>query len=183
MTDVLERPLDSRVSPCAILPCHADDQIGDDLHDPGPAGGSTLVRPLLGNQSPVPAKDGVGSDERCDFGESPSADRLAANGKPSPLGVSQSKSSSTELLLEDAVLFAEIVDDRILLAGDPTGHGGYEDLPGIEHRCHPVIVAGRVGHRSTAIDVMMSGLELPGFRLGRVFGQHGVTGSRGSGRS
>ncbi len=141
MTDVLECPLDSRVSPSSILPCNANDQVGDEIHDPGPAGGPTLVRPLLGNQSPVPAKDGVGSHERCDFAKSPSADRLAANGKPSPLRVGQSKSSSTELLLEDAVLFSKIVDDRILLAGDPTGHGGYEDLPGIEHRCHPSIVA------------------------------------------
>ena len=29
-----------------------------------------------------------------------------------------------------------------------------------------------VSDRSTAIDVTVSGLELPGFRLGRVFGQH-----------
>lgn len=34
----------------------------------------------------------------------------------------------------------------------------------------------QVEHRSTVIDVMMSGLELPGFRLDRVFGQHAVGG-------
>jgi len=34
-------------------------------------------------------------------------------------------------LLENAILFAEIVDDRILLAGDPAGQGGNEDLPGL----------------------------------------------------
>ncbi len=87
MTNVLKCPLDSRVSPSSILPCHANDQVGDAVHDPGPAGGSTLVGPLLGNQSPMPADDGVGSDERRNFAESPSPDRLAANGKPSPLRV------------------------------------------------------------------------------------------------
>ena len=61
--------------------------------------------------------------------------------KPSPLRIGQSESLAPELLFQNAVLFSKIVDDRILLARDPTGHGGHEDLPGIEHRCHPAIVA------------------------------------------
>ncbi len=134
--------MNPRVSPSAIHPCHADDQIGDDLHDPGSAGGSTLVRPLLGNQSPVPTEDGVGGDERSNLRERPSADCFAAHSKPSPLRVGQSKSLAPELLLQDTVLFSKIIDDCILLARDPSGHRGHEDLPGIEHRCHPPIVAG-----------------------------------------
>jgi len=97
--------------------------------------------PLLGDKLPVPAKDGVGSDERRDLGKRPSSDCFAAHRKASPLIVGQSKSPTTELLLVDAVLFAEIVDDRILLACDPTGHGGHEDLPWMERRCHQRIVA------------------------------------------
>ncbi len=77
MTNILECPLDSRVSPSAILPCHAGDQVGDDLHDPRPTRGASLVGPLLGNKLPVPAKDGVGGDERRYFGESPSSNSLA----------------------------------------------------------------------------------------------------------
>jgi len=34
-------------------------------------------------------------------------------------------------LLEDSVLLAEIFDDRILLAADPSSQGGDEDLPGL----------------------------------------------------
>jgi hypothetical protein len=141
MTNVLERPLDPRVSPCAIFPCHADDQFGDDLHDPRSTGGSTLVRPLLGNQSPVPAEDSVGGDESRHLDERPSADCGAAYSKPSPLGVGQSKSLAPELLLKDTVLFPEIVDDCILLARDPSGHRGHQDLPWMNHPCHPAIVA------------------------------------------
>jgi len=70
-----------------------------------------------------------------------SADCLAAHGKPLPLRVRQSKSLAPELLLRDTVPFLEIVDDRILLTGDPTGHGGHEALPGAEYRRHPRIVA------------------------------------------
>ena len=129
MTNVVECPLDSCVSPSAILPCHADDQVGDDLHDPRSAGGSPLVRPLLGDELSVPTKDGVGGDERRDLGQHPSSDRLTAHGKPSALRARQPESLAPELLLQDTIHFPEIVDDRVLLARDPTGHGGYEDLP------------------------------------------------------
>ena len=97
--------------------------------------------PLLSNELAVPSEDGVGSDERRNLGESPSADCFAAYGKSAALVVGQSEPSSTELLLEGSVLLPEGFDDRILLACDPTGHRGHEDLPGIKHRCHPRIVA------------------------------------------
>ena len=66
---------------------------------------------------------------------------FAAHSKPSPLRVGQSKSLASELLLQDTVLFSKKIDDCVLLARDPFGHRGHEDSPGIEHRCHPAIVA------------------------------------------
>ena len=141
MADVLECSLNARVPPARILAGHADDQFGDDLHDPRPTGRPALVGPLLSNDLPVPTEDGVGSDESRDLGECPSADCFAAHRKASPLSVGQSKSPTTELLFENAVLFLNVFDDRVLLASDPSGHGGYEDLPWMEDRCHLVIVA------------------------------------------
>ncbi len=79
-------------------------------------------------------------DERSDFGEGPSSDRLASNGKSSALGIGQSKSLGAELLLENSVLLLEIFDDRVLLVGDPSGQRGNEDLPGLKNDCHPEIV-------------------------------------------
>jgi hypothetical protein len=35
-------------------------------------------------------------------------------------------------LLENSVLLSEVFDDGILLAADPAGQGGNEDLPGVE---------------------------------------------------
>ncbi len=97
--------------------------------------------PLLCNELPVPTKDGVRSDERGDFGKGAAADSLAADSKAATLTISQAEPSSTELLLEDSILLPEVVDDRVLLTRDPSGHGGYEDLPGMEYRRHPRIVA------------------------------------------
>jgi hypothetical protein len=112
-----------------------------DRHDPRSSRGSSLVRPLLGDELPVPTEDGVGSDERRNFGEGPSPDGFAPNREPATLIVGQPESSTSEFLLKDAVFFSEIVDDGVLLAADPSGQGGDEDLPRLEDGGHGSIVA------------------------------------------
>jgi hypothetical protein len=47
---------------------------------------------------------------------------------PTP-SIGQSEPSATELLLEDPVLLPQVFDGGFLLACDPAGHGGDEDLP------------------------------------------------------
>jgi hypothetical protein len=79
-------------------------------------------------------------DERSDFGEGAAADSLAAHGESAALLVGQPKALPSELLLEDPVLLPEVVDDRVLLTRNPSGHGGYENLPWMEHGCHPPIL-------------------------------------------
>ncbi len=122
---------------------HSDDQAGDDLHDPRSSRGSSLVGPFLGNELPVPTKDSVRRNERSNFGEGASPDCLAADSKTATLIIGQAELLATELLLEDSVLLAEVLDDRILLAADPASHGGNEDLPGLKDGGHPSIVARR----------------------------------------
>ncbi len=97
--------------------------------------------PLLGNELPVPTEDGVGSDERGDFGKGTAADCFASHGQSASLIIGQPESSATELLLENSVLLSEVFDDCILLAADPTGERSNEDLPGMEDGGHPQIVA------------------------------------------
>jgi hypothetical protein len=99
------------------------------------------VGPLLGDESPVPTKDGVGSDERSDFGEGASPNGFAADRESPTLIVGQPESLAAELLPENSVLLSEIFDDGVLLATDPSGEGGHEDLPGLEDGGHPSIVA------------------------------------------
>ncbi len=103
--------------------------------------------PFLCNELPVPTKDGVGSNERSNFGEGASSNSLTPHGKSSSLIVGQAESPATKLLFENAVLFAEIVDHRVLLATDPPGETGQEDLPGLEHHRHSRILAKRAPGR------------------------------------
>ena len=71
----------------------------------------------------------------------------APHRKLSPLIVGQSKSSATELSLQNSILLAEVLDDRILLVGDPAGQGGDEDLPRLEDDGHRLIVVTLRGER------------------------------------
>ncbi len=83
------------------------------------------------------------------------------HGKSSALSVGQTESLVAELLLKDSVLFSEIVDDRILLASNPTSHRGYEDLPGLEDGVHPSIVACGPSIRQLS-RALRTGLFFPG---------------------
>jgi len=69
------------------------------------------------------------------------------------LTVGQAESSATELLLEDAVLLAEVLDDRILLAADPAGKGGNEDLSGLKDGGRSLIVARQWSTRQLSLAV------------------------------
>jgi len=45
--------------------------------------------------------------------------------------VGEAKPLSFELLLENTVLFDEIIDDHLLLAVKPAGQGNYEEMEGL----------------------------------------------------
>ncbi len=97
--------------------------------------------PLLSNELAMPTENSVGGDERSNLGEGASPDGLAANRKPATLIIGQPESSATELLLENSVLLAEIINDGFLVSIDPAGQGSDEDLPGVKDGGHRLIVA------------------------------------------
>jgi hypothetical protein len=141
MAEVVECSLDACVAPARMLASHSDDQVSDDLHYSRPARGSRLVGPLLSNELPVPAKDGVWSDERSDLRKRAPSNGLATDGQSASLVVGQPEAPAAELLLENPVLFTEILDDCVLLAADPARQRGHEDLPGLKDGGYPLIVA------------------------------------------
>jgi len=55
--------------------------------------------------------------------ECPATQHLSLHGQSYPLFVGKQKSLSSELLLENSVLFHEIVDDRLLLSIKPACQG------------------------------------------------------------
>ena len=81
---------------------------------------------------------------------------------PSALSIGQPEPPTTELLLEDPILLAEILNDRILLTGNPAGQGGDEDLPRLEDSGHPSIVARQRSIRQLSRTVQIE-LFFPGF--------------------
>jgi len=98
------------------------------------------VGPFLSNQLSVPTKDSVRGNKRRNLGKSASPDGLAADCKPATLIVGEPESSATELLLQDAVFFSEVFDNRILLTGDPAGHGGNKGMQRLNDGGHPSIL-------------------------------------------
>jgi hypothetical protein len=100
----------------------------------------------------MPTENGVGSDERGDFGGGAPADGLASYGQSASLIICQTKSSATELLFQDSVLLTEILDDRILLTGDPAGQSGNEDLSRLKDDGHRFIVVTLGDNRQLSAD-------------------------------
>ena len=84
-----------------------------------------LIRPRGANTSTLKKKSAAPADD------------LTSHREPSPLHDGQSHSSPTQLPLEGGVLLAQVLDGRLMLAGDPAGHGGHEYLPGFENGAHP----------------------------------------------
>ena len=71
--------------------------------------------------------------------------------------------SATELLFQDSILLTEVLDDRILLAGDPAGQGSNEYLPRLKDGGQSEIVARTGGIRQLSSAVRV-GLFFPEFR-------------------
>lgn len=84
----------------------------------------------------MPGEDRVRGNETGEVEQRLSADRLPCDRQPPALLVGEPDPSLPELLEQDAVLFPEIVDRRLLVAVDPSGDGGEEDMPGLDDLCH-----------------------------------------------
>ncbi|MEN8206773.1 MAG: hypothetical protein ABFS24_12290 [Pseudomonadota bacterium] len=79
----------------------------------------------------VPGEQHIGCHKRLQFIKCPATKHLGLHGQSYPLFIGESKPLSFELILENTVLFDEIVDDRLLLAVKPAGQGNYEDVEGL----------------------------------------------------
>ena len=121
VTGIGERSLDSVVAPGDILPRHVEYQIGDLSHDVRSIRSLPGTSPLLRNELTVPSKKGIRCHKRFKFVKQPAAKVFGFHGQPYPLFVGNPKPLCFELLLENTVLFDEIVDHRLLVAVKPTG--------------------------------------------------------------
>jgi hypothetical protein len=95
------------------------------------------VRPFLRDELAVPSENRVRCDDRRDLRQHPTAQPLAEGGHPSPVVIRQPQTSMAPLRLQDAVLFAQVHDDLVLLALEP-GKDATKSCTGITGRslCH-----------------------------------------------
>ncbi len=124
-----EHSADSRVAPFRILHCHPHDKLGDLAR----RGRSTSTSSdtsviLLRDQFTVPAKNGVWCHIAGDLNQGPTSEPLAPHSESPTSGISQAKRFAAELLAEDLIFFAQIVDQVYLLAVQPPSHGQHEEL-------------------------------------------------------
>ena len=84
----------------------------------------------------MPAENRVRRHDRGDRGQDPVSEGLSFRCQATSLGVGQAKTSTPELLLQDSILFAEVLDHGVLFAADPPSGGDDEDLPWTNYPCH-----------------------------------------------
>ena len=70
--------------------------------------------PLPGDQLPVPTENRVRCDQRDILAEEFSSENLALHGQTTSLIVREPKPSAAQLLLEDPILFSQVVENGFL---------------------------------------------------------------------
>ena len=151
MPDVLQCPAHARVAPGGILLGHPHDQ-APNLHEDARTTAAPLrVRPLAGDELPMPAENRVGRDDRGDVTKAPTPQAVAVPGQSPAFLVAQAK-PAVDVRPQDAVLFNVEHGGRSELQTPRRVSG--EDQP---TRTYPFIcrfIIDVIAHRS----IWMSGL-------------------------
>jgi hypothetical protein len=88
----------------------------------------------------MPSEDRVRRHDCGDLREHPVASCFSFRRQATSLSVGEAQAFAPELLLQDPILFAEVLDRGMLVASDPPGSGNDEDLPWTNHPCHAAMM-------------------------------------------
>ena len=130
MPDVLQRALDPRVAPRRILLRHPHDQPPNLGEHAAPTRPGRRVRPLPGDQLPMPAEQRVGRDDRGDLAQRLTAQPVRPRGEPPPVVIGEAQAPPTQLPAQEAVFFDQIGDRLPLAALEPAGQDQQQHLEG-----------------------------------------------------
>jgi hypothetical protein len=83
---------------------------------------------LLGDKGPIPAMQGLHSDDGGDGLEPFAVDRMRQYGKTAAVGISEVEPTALVFRFEDAIFFNEIGDSLCLVPVDPSGEPGNQEL-------------------------------------------------------
>ena len=117
------------VAPAGVIGSESNDEGRDVAGSSRPTRTSTLTAVVFGrNELPVPPHQGVRRDYGGDLREGSSSCGFGFDGETPALGVGQKYSSTTDVLLEHAVLLTEVCELRGLLAVEPPCKQDHEEL-------------------------------------------------------
>src|SRR5262245_19793551 len=121
VAEAVQPAADSRVAPGGLLGRHADHERDDVRRGAGATGGARRrAGVLVGDEPAVPTEDRVRGADACDVPEAPATESLSLPSQAAPLVVSEPEPAGTALRAQHAVLFEQVVDDRLLVAVDPS---------------------------------------------------------------
>ena len=90
--------------------------------------------PLFGDQDTEPTERVSGVNECGQFPKAAPTDALGFARQPDSLGVGEALGFATELFKENAILFLEVFDDRLLVLAHPAGDSDEEELELSRHK-------------------------------------------------
>jgi hypothetical protein len=128
VAEVAQGASETRVSPSWVLRGHLEEQSDDLGWLPRPTRSSlraTVV--LLGDEYPVPAKDGVGAGDAGDVTQSLATQFMPQLGQAPSFRIGETNTPA-QLLAKDPVLFLQVLDRALLVAGDPSPDPRGEEL-------------------------------------------------------
>jgi hypothetical protein len=88
-------------------PSHSHDELTDLTQDTAPSE-SSAVRPLSGDQLPMPPEQGIRRRDRGDLPQNRTAESVRAGGQPAAIVVRETQPPSTKLTAQQPVLFDQV---------------------------------------------------------------------------
>ena len=136
MPDVLQRPLDSGVAPGGILFRHPHRQAPNLRQHSTTARTLSGVRPLPGDELPMPAQQRVRSHDGRDLPQPSTPQPVRSYGESAPIVIGQLQTSTPQLAAKHPIFFEQITKDLSLLAVQPPDEEREHQLEsgGVDHR-------------------------------------------------
>ena len=135
MADVPQCAEDPRVAPRGTLLGHPHHQALDLREHASRARRWLRVRPFPRDELPAPAQERIWRDDRGDLTQPPTTQAIRTHGKPAPVVIGQRQASAPQLPTQDTVLFNEMAEYVSVLAVQPPGEDGEQQLKrrGVHH--------------------------------------------------
>jgi hypothetical protein len=130
MPQICQGALNAAIAPARILLGHLDREAFDLLGHGWPTtlGAARAPVKLLGDQSLVPAQEGVRRGDRRDLFEALTTERIGERREAAALGVGEPQPSATKLGFEDTVFLLEIGNNLLLVTLEPPGDHGDQNV-------------------------------------------------------